>query len=68
MKLRLDRVLTASFEADSVEEALAYSKQVDLQFEKPSNWVAPYPKYEPGWWESFLPPKWKKGGNKFTKS
>ena len=55
MKLRLDRVLLESFEAESVEEALA-SNPVDIKFEKPDKWVAPYPKYESGWWESFLPP------------
>lgn len=53
MKLRLDRVLCDSFEADSVEEALL-SNPAKLEFEKPENWVAPYPKYESGWWESFL--------------
>ena len=56
MKLRLDRVLTESFEAESLTEALA-SNPTDLQFEKPTSWVAPYPKYEFGWWEPFLPPK-----------
>lgn len=56
MKLRLDRVLQDSFEADNVEEALA-SNPVNLEFEKPENWTAPYPKYEYGWWEPFLPPK-----------
>lgn len=55
MKLRLDRVLTESYEADSLEDALA-SNPVKLEFEKPENWVAPYPKYESGWWEPFLPP------------
>ncbi|KAG5567127.1 hypothetical protein RHGRI_002632 [Rhododendron griersonianum] len=55
MKLRLDRVLLESFEADSLAEALA-SHPVDLDFEKPEKWVAPYPKYESGWWETFLPP------------
>ncbi|XP_052200304.1 uncharacterized protein LOC127806808 isoform X2 [Diospyros lotus] len=55
MKLRLDRVLTESHEADSLEEALA-SNPVDLEFEKPEKWVAPYTKYEFGWWEPFLPP------------
>ncbi|XP_078446602.1 YCF54 isoform X2 [Wolffia australiana] len=55
MKLRLDRVLTESFEADSLAEALA-SSPVDVQFERPKNWVAPYPKYESGWWQRFLPP------------
>ncbi|XP_057473552.1 uncharacterized protein LOC130761966 [Actinidia eriantha] len=55
MKLRLDRVLSESYEADTLEEALA-SKPVNLEFEKPENWVAPYPKYEFGWWEPFLPP------------
>lgn len=55
MKLRLDRVLAESYEADSVEEALA-SNPTKLEFEKPEKWVAPYQKYEYGWWESFLPP------------
>lgn len=54
MKLRLDRVLSDSYEADSLEEALA-SNPTTLEFEKPENWVAPYPKYEFGWWEPFLP-------------
>ncbi|OMO83030.1 hypothetical protein CCACVL1_11598 [Corchorus capsularis] len=54
MKLRLDRVLADSYEADSHEEALA-SNPTTLEFEKPENWVAPYPKYEFGWWETFLP-------------
>ncbi|KAL6978963.1 hypothetical protein U1Q18_020631 [Sarracenia purpurea var. burkii] len=55
MKLRLDRVLSECYEADSLEEALA-SNPVDLEFKKPENWVAPYPKYEFGWWGPFLPP------------
>lgn len=55
MKLRLDRVLEGSFEAESMEEALA-SNPTDIKFDKPKNWVAPYTKYEPGWWETFLPP------------
>ncbi|XP_027335600.1 uncharacterized protein LOC113849706 [Abrus precatorius] len=55
MKLRLDRVLAESFEAESLEEALAFNP-TDLEFEKPEIWVAPYPKYEFGWWEPFLPP------------
>lgn len=55
MKLRLDRVLQESFEADSTEEALACTP-VNLEFEKPEKWTAPYPKYESGWWEPFLPP------------
>ncbi|OMP02250.1 hypothetical protein COLO4_11235 [Corchorus olitorius] len=54
MKLRLDRVLADNYEADSHEEALA-SNPTTLEFEKPENWVAPYPKYEFGWWETFLP-------------
>lgn len=53
MKLRLDRVLQESFEADSLEEALA-SNPVNIEFEKPEKWTAPYPKYEYGWWERFL--------------
>ncbi|PHT86858.1 hypothetical protein T459_08964 [Capsicum annuum] len=48
MKLRLDRVLQESYEADCLEEALA-SNPVDLEFEKPEKWTAPYPKYEYGW-------------------
>ncbi|XP_073023151.1 protein YCF54, chloroplastic [Primulina eburnea] len=56
MKLRLDRVLQDSFEAENLEEALA-SNPVNLEFEKPENWTAPYPRYEYGWWEPFLPPK-----------
>ncbi|KAF3616999.1 putative ER lumen protein retaining receptor-like [Capsicum annuum] len=55
MKLRLDRVLQESYEADSLEEALA-STPVDLEFEKLEKWTAPHPKYEYGWWESLLPP------------
>ncbi|KAJ9145787.1 hypothetical protein P3X46_028126 [Hevea brasiliensis] len=54
MKLRLDRVLSDSYEADTLEEALA-SNPTTLEFEKPEKWVAPYPKYEYGWWEPFLP-------------
>jgi hypothetical protein len=54
MKLRLDRVLSESYEAVCVEEALA-SNPTELKFEKPDKWVAPYPKYEFGWWEPFLP-------------
>ncbi|KGN46773.1 uncharacterized protein LOC101220505 [Cucumis sativus] len=58
MKLRLDRVLAESYEANSIEEALA-STPTNLEFEKPENWVAPYSKYEYGWWEAFLPPATK---------
>ncbi|CAK7323460.1 unnamed protein product [Dovyalis caffra] len=54
MKLRLDRVLSDSYEADTLEEALA-SNPTTIEFEKPENWVAPYSKYEYGWWEAFLP-------------
>ncbi|KAG8371606.1 hypothetical protein BUALT_Bualt13G0105800 [Buddleja alternifolia] len=63
MKLRLDRVLQESFEADSLQEALASkldSNLVNLEFGKPKKWTAPYPKYEFGWWEPFLPPKTSK--------
>ncbi|KAL2895907.1 1 4-alpha-glucan-branching enzyme [Bienertia sinuspersici] len=56
MKLRLDRILSESFEADSLEEALA-SNPTKLEFEKPEKWLAPYTKYEYGWWETFLPPR-----------
>lgn len=59
MKLRLDRVLSKSFEAESLEEALA-SNPVNLEFEKPEKWAAPYPKYKFGWWEPFLPSGQKK--------
>ncbi|KAK7305576.1 hypothetical protein VNO77_43482 [Canavalia gladiata] len=59
MKLRLDRVLSESFEAESLEEALAFNP-TNLEFEKPEKWVAPYPKYESGWWEAFLPPVQKR--------
>ncbi|XP_031486494.1 uncharacterized protein LOC116254955 [Nymphaea colorata] len=55
MKLRLDRVLYAEFEAESLEEALACNP-VDIKFSTPEQWVAPYPKYDYGWWERFLPP------------
>lgn len=47
--------MSESYEADGLEEALA-SNPTDLSFEKPEKWVAPYPKYEAGWWEAFLPP------------
>ncbi|EER94919.1 uncharacterized protein LOC8083674 [Sorghum bicolor] len=60
MKLRLDRVLQDQFDSESVEEALA-SNPVELKFEKPEKWTAPYPKYEFGWWEPFLPPKSSNG-------
>ncbi|KAF0921596.1 hypothetical protein E2562_009788 [Oryza meyeriana var. granulata] len=60
MKLRLDRVLADQFEAETLEEALA-SNPVELKFEKPEKWTAPYPKYEYGWWEPFLPPKSSNG-------
>ena len=60
MKLRLDRVLQDQFDAESVEEALA-SNPVELKFEKPEKWTAPYPKYEFGWWQPFLPPKSSNG-------
>lgn len=56
MKLRLDRVLMESFDASSLHEALEFDP-VELNFEKPTTWTAPYPKYESGWWDSFLPPK-----------
>nr|XP_004294858.2 PREDICTED: uncharacterized protein LOC101310099 [Fragaria vesca subsp. vesca] len=59
MKLRLDRVLSESFEADSLEEALACSP-TKIEFKKPDKWVAPYPKYESEWWGPFLPPRSKK--------
>ncbi|PON69533.1 hypothetical protein PanWU01x14_086560 [Parasponia andersonii] len=37
MKLRLDRVLSESYEAGSLEEALA-SNPTDIKFEKPEKW------------------------------
>ncbi|KAK2644671.1 hypothetical protein Ddye_019866 [Dipteronia dyeriana] len=58
MKLRLDRVLSDSYEAESLEEALA-SNPTTIEFEKPKNWVAPYPKYEYGWWDTLLPKETK---------
>lgn len=60
MRLRLDRVLAEQFDAETLEEALA-SNPVELKFEKPEKWTAPYPKYEFGWWEPFLPPKSSNG-------
>ncbi|GER54606.1 DNA/RNA polymerases superfamily protein [Striga asiatica] len=62
MKLRLDRVLQESFEAENLEEALV-SNPADLEFEKLEKWTAPYgpyPNYKYGWWEPFLPPKTSK--------
>lgn len=56
MKLRLDRVLKGEIEASSPAEVLT-SKPVDAKFEKPGQWVAPYPKYEGQWWTPFLPPQ-----------
>uniref|UniRef100_M8CBC7 Ycf54-like protein n=1 Tax=Aegilops tauschii TaxID=37682 RepID=M8CBC7_AEGTA len=60
MKLRLDRVLAEQFDAETPEEALA-SNPAELKFDKPDKWTAPYPKYESGWWEAFLPPKSSNG-------
>ena len=54
MKLRLDRVLRGELEG-TLSEALS-SKSVDVSFEKPKEWVAPYSKYEGDWWIPFLPP------------
>lgn len=53
MKLRLDRVLRGKLNA-TLSEALS-SKPVDITFEKPKEWVAPYSKYEGPWWNPFLP-------------
>jgi hypothetical protein len=53
MKLRMDRVLRGEYEADTLKEALA-SNPVELKFEKPQVWKAPYPKYEGEWWTPFL--------------
>lgn len=55
MKLRLDRVLQGEFEAETLEEALS-SNPVELNFEKPEKWTAPYSKYEYGWWKPFILP------------
>ena len=55
MKLRLDRVLRGEYTATSVDEALA-SQPVTAEFPPPENWIAPYPKYEAGWWTPYLPP------------
>lgn len=58
MKLRLDRVLTGAFEADTVAEALAGgNSSTELSFDKPGVWTAPYAKYEGSWWTPFLPPQ-----------
>lgn len=55
MKLRLDRVLRGEIEAETLTEALK-SSPVELNFEKPNTWTAPYSKYEGPWWTPFLPP------------
>ncbi|CAH8386388.1 unnamed protein product [Eruca vesicaria subsp. sativa] len=56
MKLRLDRGLAKLFEATSLDEALASSSSpTTLKFDQPENSVAPYPEYESGWWDTFLP-------------
>ncbi|KAI5068925.1 hypothetical protein GOP47_0015226 [Adiantum capillus-veneris] len=55
MKLRLDRVLRGEIEAESVTDALK-SNPVEINFEKPQTWTAPYSKYEGRWWTPFLPP------------
>ncbi|MCO5582867.1 hypothetical protein L7F22_036768 [Adiantum nelumboides] len=55
MKLRLDRVLRGEIEAESLTEALKFNP-VELNFEKPQTWSAPYSKYEGPWWTPFLPP------------
>lgn len=52
MNLRVDGVLAENFEAHGL--ALA-ENPTRLEFDKPEKWVAPYPKYECGWWEAFLP-------------
>ncbi|CAN6468390.1 unnamed protein product [Victoria cruziana] len=54
VKLKLDRVLSAEYESESLQEALA-CYPTDLHFPSPKKWEAPYPKYEFGWWERFLP-------------
>lgn len=56
MKLRLDRVLRGEIEAETLAEALK-SDSVDLSFEKPQTWTAPYTKYTGSWWIPFLPPQ-----------
>ncbi|EFJ10622.1 hypothetical protein SELMODRAFT_80728, partial [Selaginella moellendorffii] len=56
MKLRIDRVLKGVIEAESLSE-VAESNPIDVQFDRPDKWTAPYPKYETGWWTPFLPPK-----------
>ncbi|XP_023007237.1 uncharacterized protein LOC111499783 [Cucurbita maxima] len=55
MKLRLDRVLAESYEADSLNKHWLLTRPTS-EFEKPEKWAAPYPKYEYGWWEISLPP------------
>lgn len=54
MKIRLDRVLMGEYECDTQKEALE-AKPVDVQFEQPKNWIAPYTKYAPDWWKPYVP-------------
>lgn len=56
MKLRLDRVLRGEIEAETLSEAVK-SNPVNVDFEKPQTWTAPYTKYAGGWWTPFLPPQ-----------
>lgn len=54
MKIRLDRVLMGEFECDTQEEALQ-AKPIDIKFEKPASWTAPYTKYADDWWKPYVP-------------
>ncbi|XP_031498122.1 uncharacterized protein LOC116262769 [Nymphaea colorata] len=55
VRLKLDRVLSSEYEADSLQEALACNP-TELRFPPLKKWEAPYPKYEFGWWERFFLP------------
>lgn len=54
MKLRLDQVLRFDLGAVASDEVLNVGGEVP-EFEKPSKWTAPYPKYASGWWKPFIP-------------
>lgn len=54
MKIRLDRVLMGEYECDTQKEALE-AKPVDVEFDVPKNWIAPYTKYAKDWWKPYVP-------------
>ena len=53
MRLRLDRVISGSFNA-TWEEATKGDSEKIPDF-PPQKWIAPYSPYAKGWWEKFLP-------------